>query len=389
MASETNVRRTSPATLLAQAAGAIDEVTGALVPPLLATSTYLRDPDNAYSRGYSYGRDDNPTIRLAERVLAELDGAAEALLYASGMAAATAVFQSLRPGDRIIAPRVMYWGLRKWLRETATVWGLQPSFIDMTDLDALRAAMRDGPARLVWLETPANPTWAVTDIAAAAELAHGAGALLAVDNTVATALLTRPLELGADIVMQSATKALNGHSDILGGVLTLSPEVAGGPFGQQLHKVRHDQGAIMGAFEAWLLLRGLRTLHLRVRAACGNAMHLAAALERHPAVERVLYPGLPTHPGHMLAARQMQGGFGSMLSILVRGGETVAIGTAAHVRLWKRATSLGGVESLIEHRASIEGTGTPAPSNLLRLSVGIEDVGDLLADLGQALEAGS
>jgi cystathionine gamma-synthase len=380
---------TDPATLLAQALGEVDLATGGLVPGILATSTYLRDPDNQYRRGHSYGRDDNPGVALAERVLAALDGAPDALLVASGMAAATAVFQALEPGGHVVAPEVMYWGLRKWLLETAPRLGVAVDLVDMTELAALGAAVRPGATRLVWLETPANPTWAVTDIAAAAAIAHGAGALLVVDNTVPTPLLTRPLDRGADLVMQSATKYLNGHSDVLAGVLTPSAALAAGPLWARLRALRHDQGAILGPFEAWLLVRGLRTLHLRVAAACAGALRLATELERHPAVERVLYPGLPSHPGHGVAARQMTGGFGGMLSILVRGGEPAAVATAAAVRVWKRATSLGGVESLIEHRASIEGPGSPAPPGLLRLSVGIEAVAELAADLDQALRAGA
>ncbi|HWL68006.1 MAG TPA: PLP-dependent aspartate aminotransferase family protein [Geminicoccus sp.] len=374
-----------PETLLAQAAGIEDPATGGLIPPLQPSTTFLRDPDNAYRRGFDYARDRNPTYQPAEAVLAGLEGGAEALLFSSGMAAATAVFQALRPGDHVLAPQVMYWGLRKWLLETASAWGLAVELVDTTETQAVRAALRPGRTRLLWLETPANPTWAVSDIAALAELAHRAGALVAVDNTVPTPLLTRPLELGADLVMHSATKYLNGHSDVVAGALVTRH--ADAEIWSRIRTIRHDQGAILGPFEAWLLTRGLRTLHLRLRAACGNAMHLAARLQEHTLVERVLYPGLPTHKGHTLAARQMQGGFGGMLSILVRGGEQAAIATAANVRLWKRATSLGGVESLLEHRASIEGQSSPAPANLLRLSAGVEDVADLIADLESALAA--
>lgn len=374
-----------PETLLAQAAGVEDPTTGAIIPPLQPSTTFLRDPDNAYRRGFDYARDRNPTCAPAEAVLAALEGGAEALLFASGMAAATAVLQALRPGDHVVAPRVIYWGLRKWLLETATAWGLAVELVDTTEPEAVRAALQPGRTRLLWLETPANPTWAVSDIALLAGLAHEAGALVAVDNTVATPLLTRPLALGADLVMHSATKYLNGHSDVIAGALVTGR--ADGALWPRIRTIRHDQGAVLGAFEAWLLARGLRTLHLRLRAACGNAMRLAAHLQHHPAVERVLYPGLPSHKGHTLAARQMQGGFGGMLSILVRGGEPAALATAANVRLWKRATSLGGVESLVEHRASIEGPGSPAPPNLLRLSAGVEDVGDLIADLEGALAA--
>jgi cystathionine gamma-synthase len=371
-------------TLLAQAGGGIDEVTGGVNHPIQPSTTFIRDPDNAYRRGFGYARDENPTYAPAETVLAALEGGAEALLFASGMAAATAVFQALDPGAHALVPRVMYWGLRKWLLETGTRWGLQVEGVDTTDTGAVRAALRPGGTRLLWLETPANPNWEVSDIAALAEIAHGAGALLAVDNTVPTPLLTRPLDLGADVVMHSATKYLNGHSDVVAGALVTARQ---DEFWQRVHAIRHDQGAILGSFEAWLLARGMRTLHLRLRAACASAMHLATALQGHAQVERVLYPGLPTHRGHTLAARQMTGGFGGMLSVLVRGGEAAAIGTAANVLVWKRATSLGGVESLIEHRASVEGAGSPVPPNLLRLSVGIEAWEDLLADLEQALRA--
>ncbi|WP_159709945.1 trans-sulfuration enzyme family protein [Geminicoccus flavidas] len=374
-----------PETLLAQAAGIEDPATGGLIPPLQPSTTFLRDPDNAYRRGFDYARDRNPTYVPAETVLAALEGGAEALLFSSGMAAATAVFQALRPGDHVVIPQVIYWGLRKWLLETASSWGLEVELVDTTEPEAVRAALRPGRTRLLWLETPANPTWAVSDIAALSDLAHEAGALVTVDNTVPTPLLTRPLELGADLVMHSATKYLNGHSDVVAGALLTRRTDA--EIWSRIRTIRHDQGAILGPFEAWLLTRGLRTLHLRLRAACGNAMHLAAHLQHHPKIERVLYPGLPTHKGHTLAARQMQGGFGGMLSILVRGGEQAAVATAANVRLWKRATSLGGVESLLEHRASIEGPDSPAPANLLRLSVGAEDVGDLIADLESALAA--
>jgi cystathionine gamma-synthase len=374
-----------PETLLAQAAGVEDPATGGIIPPLQPSTTFLRDPDNAYRRGFDYARDQSPTCAPAEAVLRALEGGAEALLFSSGMAAATALFQALRPGDHVLAPQVIYWGLRKWLLETATSWGLEVELVDTTEPEAVRAALRPGRTRLLWLETPANPTWAVSDIGLLAGLAHDAGALVAVDNTVPTPLLTRPLELGADLVMHSATKYLNGHSDVVAGALVTRR--ADAEIWARVRTIRHDQGAILGAFEAWLLTRGLRTLHLRLRAACGNAMHLAAHLQHHPRVERVLYPGLPTHRGHALAARQMQGGFGGMLSILVRGGEPAAVATAANVRLWKRATSLGGLESLVEHRASIEGPGSPAPPHLLRLSVGAEDVGDLIADLEGALRA--
>lgn len=373
----------SKQSLAAQAMGHVDPVTKAIVPPIHVATTYLRDEDNAYSSGFVYGRPDNATIREAEAVLAMLEEAkAGALLFSSGMAAATAVFQALDPGDHIVASKVMYWALRNWLSTEAVRWGLSIDFVETDDSDALRRAVIPGRTKLVWIETPSNPLWTITDIAAAAEIAHAAGARLAVDSTTASPIHTRPLTLGADIVMHAATKVLNGHSDVVAGVLAGATADA---FWSRIVSIRKMQGAILGPFEAYLLMRGLRTLHLRAAAQARSAMALATRLASHPKVARVLYPGLPQHPGHDIAARQMEGGFGYMLSIQVTGGEAAAIRAAARVGLWKRATSLGGVESLIEHRASIEGPGTPCPPDLLRLSTGIEDVEDLYRDLEEAL----
>ncbi|HZB36659.1 MAG TPA: aminotransferase class I/II-fold pyridoxal phosphate-dependent enzyme [Beijerinckiaceae bacterium] len=372
----------SKRSLAAQAMGKIEPVTKAIVPPIHLATTFIRDEDNAYRSGFSYGRPDNATVREAEAVLAMLEDGAQALLFASGMAAATTVFQALAPGDNVVAPRVMYWGLRSWLASEATRWGLKVDFVETDDLAALEAAVRPGATRLVWIETPANPLWTITDIAGAAEVAHRAGARLAVDSTAASPVHTRPLALGADIVMHAATKVLNGHSDVLAGALVAAREDA---FWARVVNIRQSQGAILGPFEAYLLMRGMRTLHLRAAAQAASAQALAEWLSAHPNVARVLYPGLPQHPGHDVAARQMEGGFGFMLSIQVTGGERAAIATAARVSLWKRATSLGGVESLIEHRASVEGPSTPCPPDLLRLSTGIEDAEDLFRDLDEAL----
>jgi len=375
----------SKRSLTAQALGAIDPRTRAIVPPIHVSTTYLRDPDNAYSSGFVYGRPDNATVREAEAVLAMLEEApAGALLFGSGMAAALAVFGALGPGDHVVAPRVMYWALRHWLATEAVRWGLRADFVETDDLDALRRALRPGETKLVWIETPSNPLWTVTDIAGAAALAHAAGARIAVDSTAASPVHTRPLALGADIVMHAATKVLNGHSDVVAGVLAGARADA---FWDRVVASRKSGGAILGPFEAYLLMRGMRTLHLRAGAQAEGALELARRLSAHPHVARVLYPGLPQHPGHEVAARQMEGGFGYMLSIQVSGGERAAVAAAARVRLWKRATSLGGVESLIEHRASIEGPGTPCPPDLLRLSTGIEDPDDLFRDLDEALRA--
>jgi len=372
----------SAASLAAQAMGWIDPVTKAVVPPIHMASTYLRDEDNAYTSGRIYARADNPTFDQAEATLAALEGGAKALILSSGMSAATACFLALSPGDHVVVPKVMYWSLRNWLATFATSWGLEVEFVDADRTDAIASAVRPGKTRLVWLETPANPTWALSDIAAAAQIAHKAGALLAVDSTVATPVLTRPIELGADIVMHSATKYLNGHSDIIAGALVGARD---DEHWKKLRAIRAQLGTILGQTEAWLLMRGMRTLFPRVAWACRSAQSLAERLEAHPMVAEVLYPGLPSFAGHAVAKKQMTGGFGGMLSVRIKGGERAAIATAARVELWKRATSLGGVESLIEHRASIEGPGTPCPPDLLRLSVGIEESNDLYEDLDQAL----
>ncbi len=371
-----------PETIAAQALGWIDAATRAITPPIHLSSTYLRDEDNQYRSGRVYARADNPAFDQAQAVITQLEQGVDSMLFASGMAAATAVFQSLAPGDHVLAPRVMYWSLRNWLLQFATHWGLKVELVDMSDPLAVQAAIVPGATRLVWIETPANPLWTITDIAATADIAHAAGALLAVDSTVASPVLTQPLTLGADIVMHAATKYLNGHSDLIAGVLVTREN---SPQWQRIRTIRAQLGGTLGSFEAWMLLRGMRTLYLRVRAASASAQRIAEHFDAHPRVAEVLYPGLPKAQGHAVAARQMQGGFGGMLSIRVSGGEAAAIATAARVGLWKRATSLGGTESLIEHRASVEGAGSPVPTDLLRLSVGIEECQDLIDDMEQAL----
>jgi cystathionine gamma-synthase len=368
-----------PETIAAQALGWVDDATCAIVPPIHVATTFEREADNSFRSGRSYIRADNPSYDQPERVMAELEGGVDAMLFASGMAAATCVFQALAPGDHVVAPRVMYWSLRDWLRCNSH---LDVDFVDMANNDALAAAIHPGRTKLVWIETPGNPLWDITDIAAAAALAHGASARLAVDSTVATPVFTRPLSLGADIVMHSATKYLNGHSDVIAGALVTRDDDA---HWRKLKVLRMQLGGILGSFEAFLLLRGMRTLYPRVRLAAQTASELARRFAQHPAILQVLYPGLQDFPGHAIAARQMQGGFGAMLSIRIKGGESAAIGAAGKLRVWKRATSLGGVESLVEHRASVEGPDTPCPPDLLRLSVGIENIEDLYADFDQAL----
>ncbi len=355
-----------------------------ITPPIDISTTYERDADNAYSSGYCYGRDDNATIRHGEEVLARLEGGATAALFGSGMAAAITAFLALPRPAHIIVPKVMYWCLRDWLKNDAPGHGLEVSFADMSDLDQLRGALRPGATKMIWIETPSNPLWGITDIAGCTAIAHEAGAIVAADSTVTTPVLTRPIELGVDVVMHSATKYLNGHSDVIAGALVFAKDDA---FAAEARRLRKALGAVLSPRDGALLLRGMRTLHLRVAQQCQSAMTLARHFSNHTAIAQVLYPGLETHRGHDLAAKQMHGGFGGMLSVRVKAGEAAAIAAAAQVKLWRRATSLGSVESLIEHRASIEGAGSPCPPDLLRLSTGIEAVEDLIADLESALDA--
>ena len=369
-------------TLTVHGLGRVAEPYRDIVPPIHLASTFERGEDGGYPGGRMYSRDGSPAYIEVEEVLRQLEGGTQALVFASGHAAASAVLQALQAGDRVVAPRAMYWGLRKWLLDLAEHGHIQLAFYDNVDLTDLERQLAAAPTRLLWVETPANPTWEVTDLRAAIALAQKHGAHTLVDSTVATPVLSQPLALGADIVLHSATKYLNGHSDVVAGALITREDSA---LWQRVRSMRNLGGAVLGPFEAWLLLRGMRTLHLRVRAACANALQLAGALEQHPAVAQVLYPGLPSHPGHAIAAAQMSGGFGGMLSIRVRAGEDAAREVAARVRVFKRATSLGSVESLIEHRASVEGPTSRCPPDLLRLSVGIEPVADLLEDLQQAL----
>jgi cystathionine gamma-synthase len=372
----TEPRAVSRQTLAAQALGEVDPVSGGLAPVVNPSTTYERRPDGSYPQDRVYARADNPTFEPAERLLAALEGAGGGCaLFASGMAAATAVFQSLLPGDHVLVSRVMYWGVRTWLNEFALTWGLDVEFTDPTGPGALAAVIRPGQTRLLWLETPANPMWEITDLAAACELAHSAGVRVAVDNTVPTPVLTRPFEHGADLVVHSASKYLNGHSDVLAGaVLSARPD----PFWERIRSWRQSSGAVLGP---------MRTLFLRVHRASETALAIASHFRGHPAITAVLYPGLPSHPGHKIAARQMDGGFGGMLSIRLAGGAEHAAAVLREVRVFKRATSLGGVESLIEHRATTEGPSSPVPGDLLRLSIGIEAAADLIADLESALDA--
>jgi cystathionine gamma-synthase len=367
--------------LAARARESANRELSSLTPPIHVSTTFIRDPDNGYSSGHVYGRMHNDSNQHAEARLAELEHAREAMLFTSGTAAATTLFTTLPP-THIVAPKVMYWGLRSWLQDIRR-YGHTLTCVDMSDIDALKAAIVPNRTGLVWIETPSNPLWTITDIAAVSECAHQVGALVCADSTVATPVLSRPLDLGVDIVMHSATKYLNGHSDVVAGVLATAKC---NDFWNQLRDVRNQHGALLGPFDAWLLSRGLRTLDVRVREQSKSAMILAQRLAGHPAVSTLWYPGLSTHAGHEVASRQMIGGFGGMLSLQIKAGAAGAIGVAARVRLWRRATSFGGIESLIEHHASLEGEGSPCPDDLLRLSVGLEDPEDLYADLVQAME---
>jgi cystathionine gamma-synthase len=375
-------RDVHPETLAAQGMGRVAAPYRDIVPPIHLSTTYERGGDGGFPGGRIYSRADNPSYDQAEALIAALEGAAAAMLFASGQAAAAAVFQSLAPGERVLAPRNMYWALRQWLLDFAVPWGLAVEFYDNASADDLAAKARGSRARIIWIETPANPTWEITDIAAAAAIAREIGATVCVDSTAATPVLTKPLELGAQLVMHSATKYLNGHSDVIAGALATA---ADDPLWQRIRYVRAAGGSVLGPVEASLLLRGMRTLHLRVRAACASAATIAERFDGHPKLSHVLYPGLAAHPGHAVAARQMREGFGAMLSLRLAGGQDAARSFAARLQVFKRATSLGSVESLAEHRASVEGPGTRCPTDLVRLSIGIEHVEDLIADIEQAL----
>ena len=374
----------APESLVAQACHYIDQATGGISPPLQFSSTYARDADYEYIGNYSYARSDNPSWEVLENVCAQLDGGADAKCFASGMAAVCAFFETVNSGEHVVAPRIMYHGSQDWLRRISEKRSIGLTLFDATDIDDLKRAVQPGKTSVVWIETPVNPTWDVIDIAQAAEIAHAAGAVLAVDGTVASPVTTRALDYGADIVFHSATKYLNGHSDVVAGVLVTAQD---DERWQDIKLVRTLTGGILGPHEAWLLLRGMRTLFLRFDQASKTALQLAQHFEGHPRLQQVLYPGLVTHPGHAIACRQMTRGFGGMLSLLVKGGADEAKQIASKTRLFVRATSLGGVESLIEHRASVEGPHSEVPDNLLRLSIGIENCQDLIDDLEQSLAA--
>lgn len=366
-------------TLAVHAGIRVDPTTGAVVPPLHTATTFEHEPDSTYPRGYLYSRTANPNRNALEECLTELEGGAGAVAFASASAATAAVFQALAPGDHVVAPLDAYFGTGKLLRDTFMPWGLAVDFVDMTDTAAIKAVLKPR-TKIVWAETPSNPLWRVTDVAAVAALAHGAGALCVCDNTSAP-VIQRPLALGADLVVYATTKYLGGHGDVLGGAVVARSRDA---FYERVRAIQGSGGAVPSPFDCWLVRRGIRTLPWRMRAHSDNALKVATFLAAHPRVEAVHYPGLPSHPQADVARRQMTG-FGGMLSAQVRGGREAAFAVERKVRIFTCATSFGGTESLLEHRASVEGAATRSPDNLLRLSIGLEHADDLIEDLGQAL----
>ncbi len=372
-------------TIAVHAGKTIDPTTGAVMPPIHLSTTFERTADGSYPSGFSYIRSDNPTRRSLEEALVALEGGVAAATFGSGMAAIMAVFQSLRTGDHVIIPDDIYFGTGKLVRELFVPWGLHYSAVDMTDLIAVQAAVLP-ETKLIWVETPSNPLLKITDVAAVAAIAHDAGAICACDSTWPTPMLQRTLELGADLAIHATTKYLGGHSDVLGGAVITNAE---SDFWTRLLMIQRTGGAVPSPFDCWLTLRGIRTLPYRMRAHCENAKQVAGFLAQHPQVAVVHYPGLTSHPGHAVAAKQMRD-FGGMLSFQVKGddkhsGMENALRVANQTKIFTQATSLGGVESLIEHRFSVEGPNTKTPDNLLRVSVGLEHPDDLIADLEQAL----
>ncbi len=372
-------------TLAVHAGAEPDAQTGALSPPIHLSTTFRHGPAGELVDDLEYQRDDHPTQRRLQEAVAALEGGERALAFASGMAEVAAVLDTLQRGQRWLLADDCYAGTRTFAAEVLPERGVETLSVDLTDLDAVRAACAGGVA-LLWAESPSNPRIRISDIAELARIAHAHGALLVCDNTFATPVLQKPLHLGADIVMHSTTKYFGGHSDVLGGALVFARN---DDFAERIAQRRLLGGAVLSPFSAWLTLRGCRSLPARMRVHCANAARVAQFLSTHPAVEVVHYPGLPTHPGHALAQKQMsghEGMFGGMLSIQLRGGRDAALRVAGKLKLFINATSLGGCESLVEHRASVEGTHSTSPQNLLRFSIGLEDAEDLIADLAQALE---
>jgi cystathionine gamma-synthase len=367
-------------TLLVHSGAEPDQATGAVAPPLHLSTTFVHGPAAESLHGYLYIREGNPNLAQLESALAEVEGGQVAFAFASGMAASTACLQSLPPDSHVLLHHDVYAGTRRLGLDFFSRWGGEATVVDMSDLAAVEKALRRN-TRLLWVETPSNPLLTIVDIAPVAELAHRAGARVLVDGTFCTPALQRPIESGADIVLHSTTKYIGGHSDVQGGALVFRRKDAAS---DAVHQIQHVLGAVCAPFNCWLVLRGLRTLACRMERHSATAHLIAAALAAHPRVARVHYPGLASHPNHQIARRQMRA-FGGMLSFQVKGGRDAAVAVASRVRLFLNATSLGGVESLIEHRASSEGAGSQSPEDLLRVSVGLEHPDDLITDLMQAL----
>jgi len=359
----------------------LDETAGAIATPIFLSTTFTRDPDGSYPKGHMYSRNSNPNRDALEKGLAALEGGAKAFAFGSGLAAVSAVFQCLKSGDHILMPSVGYYASMKLAEEIMGPWGLLMSQVDMEDLDAIRDAIQAN-TKLIWIETPANPLLGISDIQAISSLAHSQGIKVAVDNTIATPILQNPIQLGADIVMHATTKYIGGHSDVLGGAIIMRDD---DEWSARLKRVQILMGASQNPLDCYLLARGLKTLPLRMREHSASALALAEKLEKHPAIDKVHYPGLTSHPQHALAKRQMPHGFSGMISIQIKGDEANARRVASNLNLFQQATSLGGVESLVEHRRSIEGPDSKTPGNLLRLSIGLEHVDDLWEDLNSSL----
>ena len=359
----------------------VDETAAAIATPIFLSTTFARDADGSYPKGHMYSRNSNPNRDALEKGLAVLEGGAKAFAFGSGLAAVSAVFQCMKSGDHVLMPAVGYYASMKLAEEIMGSWGLQMTQVDMEDLEAMKAAIQPN-TKLIWVETPANPLLGISDIQAICALAHSHGIFVGVDNTIATPILQNPISLGADIVMHATTKYIGGHSDVLGGAIIMREE---NDWSARLKRVQILMGATQNPLDCYLLARGLKTLPLRMREHSASALTLAQKLEKHIAIEMVHYPGLPSHTQHELAKRQMPHGFSGMISIQIKGDEANARKVASGLKLFQQATSLGGVESLVEHRRSIEGPDSKTPGNLLRLSVGLEHVDDLWEDLDQAL----
>jgi cystathionine gamma-synthase len=366
-------------TIAVHAGQQIDSATGAVSAPIYLSTTFERDIEGSYSRGFMYSRNENPNRNALEHGVSALEGGAVAAAFGSGMAAAMAVFQALAPGDHILAHVDAYYGTMRLLRDVFLRWKLDVEIIDMSNAAIVERALRSN-TKLAWIETPSNPLWRVVDLAPVTAAVHAVGGICVCDNTCSPTL-QRPFDFGADIVHYSTTKYFGGHCDVVGGIVVSKTD---DEFFRRLRSIQYSGGAVPSPFDCWLILRGMRTLPWRMRAHCENAMKVAEFLVHHPKVEQVYYPGLPSHPGHEIALKQMSR-FGGMLSMEVKGGSEAAMNLAANTKIFTRATSLGGVESLIEHRASIEGPGSRSPEGLLRLSIGLENAEDLIEDLDQAL----